>query len=323
MGDQQVAVRFNRNLNQNQSQNYNYLEDARPGGFQSFGILTTDFRPLTVENIQETSTPPPEVTDPVPPPVTDEEPITPADPTLPSEPPTTGNEPGSGDTGSDNNGGSGSAGSGSGSGGQSGNGDAATGTGGTDSGKTLLETILSSDVSEVKAVNLSTTQAAQAAVVSTSEAIDFVKNLRSNLEVGVRELGSIMVGHEVHSKALTDSSGRIQDAATAQQAALQAQQQILDQTTLAVSGMANTDNRAVLSLLKGPESSFIEIPYQFPREDQDKKEAEQQVNQTPATNKDEEDQEPLYQYPRETDEQEQQQPQRQAPVQTSAEQNVA
>lgn len=316
LGDQQVAVRFNRNLNQNQSQNYNYLENARPGGFQNFGILTTDFRPLTVENIQETSTPaveppPSAVTDPIQPPVTDEQPATPADPVeLPPE----GNEPGSGDTGS--------TGPGSSSGGrQSGGGDAATEGSGINSGKTLLETILSSEAANIKSVDLSSNQTAKAALVSTTEAIDFVKNLRSSLEASVRELGSIMVGHETHSKVLTDSSERIQDAAIAQQTALQAQQQILEQTNLAVFGMANTDNRTVLSLLKEQETSFSEIPYQFPREeDQEKKEARQQVNRTAVVKEDEKDTEPLYQYPRATDEQAQHQL---ASVQSSVPREIA
>lgn len=309
LGDQQVAVRFNRNLNQNQTQNYNYLENSDPGGFQNFGILTSDFRPLTVENIQETATPPVEV---APPSATDPE--QPAEPVQPTEPPVTDSETG---TGSD---GSGSSGSGAGTGGssdadpsaggQSGNaGSGHAGTGGTGSGKTLLETLLSGEAgSSIQVVNLTDSQSAESAVQSTAEAIDFVKNMRADLEASARELGAIMSGHEVHSRALTESSGRIQDAASAQQAAYFTQQQILEQTSLAVSGMANTDNRAVLSLLKGPEPSVSEIPYHFPPEEkaQDKQQPLQAVSQSGAEKQsadDEEEQQPLYEYPREEEEQ--------------------
>ena len=157
-------------------------------------------------------------------------------------------------------------------------------------------------------VNLTDSQSAQTAVQSTAEAIDFVKNMRADLEASARELGAIMSGHEVHTRALTESSGRIQDAASAQQAAYFTQQQILEQTSLAVSGMANTDNRAVLSLLKGPEPSVSEIPYHFPPEEkaQDKQQPLQAASQSGAEKQsadDEEEQQPLYEYPREEEEQ--------------------
>ncbi|MDR9467083.1 hypothetical protein [Marinospirillum sp.] len=319
LGDEQLAVVFNRNENSNKNQGYNYLEEPTPkGNFQNFGIYTPDYTPLNVENVEQTASPNPDTT------------------TEPTDGGTSGGDTessqdetsdtgsstdttDSGETTTDN-------GSNTGSGTDTTNGD--TTTSGSDDN--LLKNILTSDLTASQPVQLSSSEAAQNLVQKTREATDFIQDMRNDLEAGISKLGSIMAGNGTYSQALEQGSQRIEESVSAQEAAAKAQEQLLNQTSTAAMGMANTTDKAVLALLKDPEASTKEIPYSFAAKEEKEKEEKPEeepkasektsefvtafaskegkedspfvANESEEENAEDKDEQPLYQYPPEEEE---------------------
>lgn len=260
-GDQQLAVRFNRNHNDNANHNYDYITDASPGGFHGFGVFTTDFQPLSAENVTSTSS---EATN--------------------TE--TGDNNAGSGDgnTETSDSGTSGSSGS----------------TLGSNSSN-LLESILTKDNGAISAVRLDDQSSAEQAVSSTREAMDFITSMKDELGSSLNQLGATLAGNNQHAQALTDVKDRVIDAASAQQLAQEAQEMMRQETSKAFLGLANTDQRSVLALLDNQNSSMKDIPYHFADEKGEDEEEQQTENTSLFTyplDANEED-EPLYQYPTE------------------------
>ncbi|WP_404417679.1 flagellin [Marinospirillum sp.] len=315
LGDEQLAVTFNRNGKDQKNQGYNYLEEPTPkGNFQNFGIYTPDYTSLNVENVEQTASPNPDTT------------------TEPTDGGTSGGDTessqdetsdtgsstdttDSGETTTDN-------GSNTGSGTDTTNGD--TTTSGTEDN--LLKNILTSDLTASQPVQLSSSEAAQNLVQKTREATDFIQGMRNDLEAGISKLGSIMAGNGTYSQALEQGSQRIENSVSAQEVAAKAQEQLLNQTSTAAMGMANTTDKAVLALLKDPEASTKEIPYSFAAKEEKEEKPEQEPKASEKTSEfvtafaskedkedspfvaneseeeDAEDEQPLYQYPPEEEE---------------------
>ncbi|WP_114418386.1 flagellin [Marinospirillum perlucidum] len=247
-GDQQLAVVFNRNLNRNQQQGYDYLGGEQKGGFQNFGVLTPNYEPVTVDNVQEVA----------------------------SEP-TTGGDTSTGDSGSTDTSGDGTTGGGD-TGGTDTSSDG-TNTGSQDSntdtttGAGFLKSILTSETNASQPAQVTSVAAAQTTLEGSREAQEFISSVREDLEGAIQELNGVMAGNQRYNDVLNEKSNRIQDTLTAEQMSARAQEQLLQNTELAALGLTHTDQRSVVSLLKDEERSAKELPYSFPPEKDDEKAA--------------------------------------------------